>query len=53
MKVLGILGWVRDNKGKVVHRPLRDICPTITTFVGGGHNGNTTPFVLEIDNERI
>ena len=46
-----IISWVRDSKGKVVKRPLRDVCNTITTMCGGGHTaedgmGGTTPYVL-------
>lgn len=53
-----IISWVRDSKGKVVKRPLKDICNAITSMCGGGHTskedgmGNTTPYVL-IDYENI
>lgn len=52
-KSFKIIGWVRDKKGVVIKRPLKDICNTITTFVskngyGGGSLSNTTPYVLEI-----
>lgn len=52
-----IISWVRDSKGKVVKRPLRDVCNTITSMCGGGHTvddgmGGTTPYVF-IDYENI
>lgn len=42
------VGWVRDRKGNVTKRTLRPTSPTITTFIGGGYNMNTTPTILEI-----
>lgn len=52
-----IISWVRDSKGKVVKRPLRDICNAITSMCGRGHTeddgmGNTTPYVF-INYENI
>ena len=46
-----IISWVRDSKGKVIKRPLKDICNALTSMCGGGHigedgMGNTTPYVL-------
>lgn len=51
------LGWVRDRKGKVIKRPLRDICNCITTMCGGGHIdtwglGNTTPYICIIEDSH-
>lgn len=50
-----IMGWVREStgKGRVIHRPIKQVCNAITSMVGGGHTGqdgmgNTTPYVLEI-----
>ena len=46
-----IISWVRESKGKVVKRPLKDVCNAITSMCGRGHTGedgmgNTTPYVL-------
>lgn len=47
-----IISWVRDKKGKVIKRPLKDICNAITSMSGGGYTNdesgmaNTTPYVL-------
>lgn len=30
------IGWVRDEKGKVISRPKRTICNAITSLTGGG-----------------
>ena len=45
------IGWVRDEKGKVLSRPIKHLANAVTTMVGGGHTGedglgNTTPYVL-------
>lgn len=45
------IGWVRDEKGKVISRPKRTICNAITSLTGGGHVGedglgNTTPHIV-------
>ena len=47
------IGWVRDSKGRVTKRTLKDIVNSITTFAGGGIAGedglcNTQPYVLEL-----
>lgn len=58
-----IISWVRDGKGKVVKRPLKDISNAITSMCGRGHieedgMGNTTPYVfvnyedIELDKDR-
>lgn len=52
-----IISWVRDSKGKVVKRPLKDVCNAITSMCGRGIPGedglgNTTPYVF-IDYENI
>lgn len=58
-----IISWVRDSKGKVVKRPLKDISNAITSMCGRGHieedgMGNTTPYVfvnyedIELDKNR-
>ena len=52
-----IISWSRDSQGKVVKRPLKDVCNTITSMCGGGHTaddgmGGTTPYVF-IDYENI
>lgn len=39
-----MIGWVRDARGRVIDRPLKDISNAITATAGG----NTTPYVLEI-----
>ena len=47
-----IISWSRDDSGKVVKRPLRDICNALTSKCGSGivnddsGMGNTTPYVL-------
>ena len=46
-----IISWSRDSQGKVVKRPLKDVCNALTSKCGGGHTeedgmGNTTPYVL-------
>lgn len=48
-----VLGWVRDSKGKVIDRPIKDSCNAITTMCAGGHTGedglgNTTPYAIEL-----
>lgn len=45
------IGWVRDEKGKVLSRPVKKITNAITTMCGGGHTGedglgNTTPYIV-------
>ena len=40
-----IVGYTRDQKGKVVKRSLRDTSNTFTTFTGGGHT--TDMYVAE------
>lgn len=40
-----IVGYTRDQKGKVVKRSLRDTSNTVTTFTGGGHT--TDMYVAE------
>lgn len=45
------IGWVRDEKGHVIDRPIRLISNAITTMSGGGHVGkdglgNTTPHIV-------
>ena len=40
-----IVGYTRDQKGKVVKRSLRDTNNTVTTFTGGGHT--TDMYVAE------
>ena len=58
-----IISWVRDSKGKVVKRPLKDISNAITSKCGGGYSeddgmANTTPYVfvnyedIELDKNR-
>ena len=47
-----LLGWVRDKKGKVIHRPYLENANCVTTMAGGGHYdefgmGNTTMYILE------
>lgn len=45
------IGWVRDGKGKVLHRPRKSIANTVTAFGGGmidqtdGLN-NTQPHIV-------
>ena len=48
-----IIGWSRDAVGNVVKYHLKDICNTLTSFLGGGKFkdsktdlGNTTPYIL-------
>ena len=46
-----IISWSRDSQGRVVKRPLNEICNTITSKCGRGYigedgMGNTTPYVL-------
>ncbi len=45
------IGWVRDDKGNVVNRPIKRIANAVTTlsggaFVGESGMGNTTPYVV-------
>lgn len=47
-----IIGWVRDHKGKILYRYPRKTMNCITTFSGGGF-GNTTPYILEYEEENI
>ena len=47
------IGWVRDSKGRITKRTVKDVSNTITTFVGRGITGSdglcsTKPYVLEI-----
>ena len=61
MRAVKILSWSRDGKGKVVDRPMRNICNTITTFSGrsipSGHQWpemeNTTPYVLDVREREV
>ena len=31
------LGWVRDEKGKVLSRPIKHLANAVTTMVGGAY----------------
>lgn len=47
------IGWSRDNKGKIVKRPVKQIANATTQATGGAHIcedglGNTTPYVLYV-----
>lgn len=61
MKTYRILSWSRDGKGKVIDRPMREVCNAVTTFCGRGieaggewkEMGNTTPYVLEVEEEEV
>lgn len=35
------IGWVRDEKGKVLSRPVKHIANAVTTMVGGGIQART------------
>lgn len=47
-----LIGWVRDQKGRILHRPRKTVCNAITSFTGGGkyqaHDGlaPTCPHVV-------
>ena len=50
---LNYLGWVRDEKGRVLSRPVKQIANAVTSFCGGGYAGedglaNTSPHVLAV-----
>ena len=52
-----IISWSRDSQGKVVKRPLKEICNSITSkcgreYTGDDGMGNTTPYVF-INYENI
>ena len=32
---LYLIGWVRDQKGRILHRPRKTVCNAITSFTGG------------------
>lgn len=46
------IGWVRDERGKIVGRPVRHIANAVTSFVGGGISdekdglSNTSPHIV-------
>ena len=48
------IGWVRDSKGRITKRTIKDVMNTITTlagakgFVDSDGLGNTSPYVLDI-----
>lgn len=47
------IGWSRDNNGKIVKRPVKQIANAITQATGGAHIcedglGNTTPYVVYV-----
>jgi len=50
-KIENYIGWVRDDKGTVISRPVKHLANAVTTMVGGGHTGkdglgNTTPYIF-------
>lgn len=45
------IGWVRDERGRILSRPRKDIANAVTSMVGGGHTdidglSNTTPHIV-------
>ena len=40
------LGWVRDEKGKVLSRPIKHLANAVTTMVGGGIQARTDLGIL-------
>lgn len=46
MKNESYIGWVRDEKGKVLSRPVKHIANAVTTMVGGGGIQARTDLVI-------